>query len=483
MDRSRLKLTCLIVAVALALPGTALAGKPYVIGNVGNGSFPTVTAGPAGVFHVVFNDPAANVFHYCQVLKGKGGCAKSVVLPFNDATPPDAAGAPGKAWIVRNEATGTLYLAHAQYVSGDTYVWTSTDGGTSFSGPVKVYGGVNGTVGTDSERPLLFPANASIAFPTFNTGLYVQDAKLDGSTAGAEATANLDQSGLGSRSYNLSLATLTSGTLATADDLERVSSWQAPNGSPLSATPSWGPPQFVTAGDDSTMDGTDTDSYLGYTTGSGGKQRFEIRKWGGLAFGAPTVIQKDPGYVADLYVSENGRPGAAFRENGLGLRYTSSKDDGKTWDTKTIAVSDEVFFGLTIARDDAGNGLAVWRRDGAIGAADLTEVADPTAPQVSKTVTKNGRTLGLNVTGSCVVPGKSTTVTTGGQGKGLLTKVRYSFGAQLETDTARPWSATFKVPATAKAGAHIPVTSLGTLKAKKKTFSIFITSSVQVCGG
>ncbi|MCW3013914.1 MAG: hypothetical protein JWO02_1006, partial [Solirubrobacterales bacterium] len=130
-------------AVALAIPGAASAGKPYVLGNVGNGSFPTVTAGPAGVYHVLWNDAAANVYHYCQVLKGKPGCAKSTVLPFNDATGgvKDATGAPGKGWIVRDTDTGTLYLVHAQYVSGDTYVWTSVNNGDSFSGPVKVYGG------------------------------------------------------------------------------------------------------------------------------------------------------------------------------------------------------------------------------------------------------------------------------------------------------------------------------------------------------
>jgi hypothetical protein len=476
-------LTTATAVLALGLPAVASAGKPYVIGNVGNGSAPTDTAGAPGVFYVVWNDPAANVFHVCQVLKGKGGCAKSTVLSFNDSPQKDAAGAPGKAWIVRNADTGTLHLVHAQYVSGDTYIWTSSDDGTTFTGPVKAYGGVNGTVGTDSERPLLFPANASIAVPTFNTGLYVLDAKLDGSTAPLETTANLDQTGLGSRSYNLSLATLSTGTLATADDLERVAFWQAPNGSPLGATPSWGGPQVVTKGNDSTMHGVDTSTFLGYTTGSGGKARFEIRRWGGLAFGAPTVIAKDRGYLADVYVSPDGSPGAIFRKNGTGLRYAFSQDDGKTYDVKTVAASDEVFHDLTVAHDDSGAGLAVWTRDGAIAAADLTEVADRTAPSVSTTVTKSGRTLGLNVPGSCVVPGRSATVTTGGQGQGQLTKVKYTFGAQQETDTKRPWSASFKVPASAKAGADIKVTSLGTLKTKTKTFTIFIQSSVQVCGG
>lgn len=475
-------LTIAAATAALAVPGVAAAGKPYVLGNVGTG-VPTVTEGQPGVSHVVWNDESAKVLHYCQVLKGKPGCSKSTVLSF-DEKPGDAlAGGPGKAWIVTGADANTLYLVHAQYVSGDDYVWTSTDDGTSFKGPVKVWGGVNGTNGTDSERPLLFPANSSIAFPTTNTGLFVTDAKLDGSNAASEAKANLDQTGLGSRSYNLSLATQGNGTLATADDLEHVYSWLAPNGGDLSTTPAWGPPKLVAAGTDSTMSGVGTSTYLGYTGGTSGKRNLQVRRWNGAAFGAPVTVAKTPGYLADLYTSVSGVPGVAFRENGTGLRYASSANDGKTWKTKTIAASDEVFFDLVMAHDDDGTGLAVWTRKGAVVAADLTEVPDPSAPQKSTTVTKHGRTIGLNVPGGCVVPGKAYKLTTGGQGKGKLVKVRYTFGAQVKTDTTKPFSASFTVPKKAKAGTSIKATSLNSFATKSSSFTILVSSSVTVCGG
>ncbi len=473
----------LATTATLGLPTGASAGKPYVLGDVGPGAHPTVTAGAPGVVTVVWNDPAASVVHVCQVLAGKSGCAKSTVLPFNDSAKQDATGEPGRAYVVRDPATGTLFLVLAQYVSSDTYVWTSTDDGTSFAGPVKVYGGVNGRVGTEAERPLLRPATASLAVPTSNPGLYVVDAKLDGSTAAAEATADLDQSGLGNRSYNLGLAALATGTLATADDLQHVVTWQAPDGSPLSATPSWGGPQLVTAGTDSTMHGAGTQTFLAYTTDSGGKTRLEIRRWGGLSFGAPTVLAKERTSFADVSVSAGGAPGVIFRRNGTGLRYAFSADGGKTYGVKTVAASDELFPDLALAHDDSGAGLAVWTRTGAIAAADLTEVPDKRAPAVSTTATKHGRTLGLDVPGSCVVPGKPVTVTAGGQGQGALQQVKYTFGAQQQTDTHQPWSATFKVPKGAKAGTTIKVTALGTLKTRTTTFTILVASSVRVCGG
>jgi hypothetical protein len=484
-----MKRTCSAAALVAAtlvllLPGAASAGKPFVLGNVGAGSKPTVTAGAPGVFHVVWNDEQAKAFHYCQVLlKVKPSCSKSLALPFDDSPGDTLVGAPGKAWIVAGADPNVLYLVHAQYVSGNDYVWTSVNNGDSFTGPVKVYGGVNGTNGTNSERPLLFPANASIAFPSYNVGLYVNDAKIDGSGAASEAQANLDQTGLGSRSYNLSLATLSNGTLATADDIDKVYTWLAPNGSNLNATPSWGGPKLVTAGTDSTMHGTDTSTYLAYTTGTAGKRRFEVRRWGGLAFGKPTVLANDNGYLADLYVSDDGDPGVAYRENGTRLRYAGSTDGGKTWKTKTVAASDEVFYDLVMAHDDSGAGLAVWTRDGAIGAADLTEVPDPSVPQVSKTVTKHGTTMGLNVPGSCVAPGKKYKVTTAGQGKGKLTKVKYTFGAQQQTDALKPFGATFTVAKSAKAGASVKVTALGSYKTKTSGFTILISTTVRVCGG
>ncbi len=474
-------ISALALAAVLVLPTSAQAGKPYVLGNVGVGT-PTVAAGPAGVYHVVWNDERANVFHYCQVLKGKSGCAKSTVLAFNDSPDGGLTGAPDKAWIVRDIDAKVLYLVHPQYVSGDTYVWTSVDDGTSFTGPTKVWGGVNGGPGTDSQRPLYFPAGKSIAFPSVNPGLFAFEAPVDGSMAASESQATLNQQGLGIRGYRLGLATLEDRTLATADDLENLYWWDAGNGEDLSATPTWGGPTFIGSGYDSSMHGQAGDAYLAYTVRHPKGWRFEIRKWGGLAFGKAKVLANTNGYQGNVYVSENGSPAAIYRDNKDGLHYSYSADGGKTYATKLVTNSDEVYFDLNMAHDDDGAGLAVWTREGAIAAADLTSVADPSAPPVSKTVTKNGVTTGLNVPGTCVVGGKKYTVSTGGQGRGRLKKVRYRFGGQQQTDTKPSWGATFTVPKSVRSGAVIKVSSLATFTRKSTTFSVSISTTVTVCG-
>ena len=115
----------------------------------------------------------------------------------------------------------------------------------------------------------------------------------------------------------------------------------------------------------------------------------------------------------------------------------------------------------------------------------IFEVVDPTVPRVSTTVTKHGITLGLNVSGSCVRPGKKTIVGTGGQGSGKVEKVVYTFGAQKTTDKTNPFKASFTVPKTAAAGARIVVTATHFVEKKTapKKFSFKISSFVDVCGG
>ncbi|MEV4423318.1 hypothetical protein AB0L40_25580 [Patulibacter sp. NPDC049589] len=479
MKRTVLGLTAALLLIA---PGAAQAGKPYVLGNSNTGD-PTVTAGD-GVFHVVWNDEDSGVFHYCRVLPKQGGCSSDLALAFNDAPDGGRTGVPGKAWIVPGYDNRTIYLVHAQYVSGDTYVWTSTNGGQTFgSQPVKVWGGVNGTVGTDSRRPLLVPGTQTIAFPTVNTGLFVYDAAIDGSDAASEQKADLDQTGLGNRSYDLDLATIKGGgTLATSDDLSKVSAWVEPDGAIFgTSAAAWGKPRFVANGSDATMNGAFGENYLAYTARSGGKRRFEIRKWAGTAFGKPTVLDTEPGAQARVTVADDGDAGAVWR-GARGLQLATSSNGGKSWRRTQITSSDEVYSDLEVARSSDGTGLAVWRRKGAIAAADLTAVADPSTPARSTTGTKNQVTLGLNVPGTCVKPGKTYGVSTGGQGKGKVAKVRYRFGGQSQTDAAKPWGATFQVQASAKPGSVVPISAKHRVQTKSKAFNFTLFSDVTVCG-
>jgi len=469
-----------VIAVGLLVPSGAAAGVPVTLGNANN-SDPAVTAGGDGVFHVVWNDMDAFVLRYCQIKLPSLGCVKSAVIPFNDNAPgfeTSTSGGPQTAWIVVDPDGGRLRLIHAKYQNeGATYESISTDDGTTFSAQRRVHRCCNSIV---SGRPILLDDRATVLIPRAS----IDGANVhDNSDGESEQRADLEGTGGLYPANNVSVANVTGGTLTTGDDGSNVYFWEAPDGSPLTVASSWGTPALVGPGGDSTMAGGGGDAFVASTNSGGSDTRFEIRKWGGMAFGAPTLIAPTNGYVADLTVTSGGTPAVVYRENGRGLRFATPVN-GK-YDPKTIVFDDEIFGDVNVAYDESGAGLAVWPRDGAIAAADVTEVADPTTPTFSKTRTKNGITLGLNVSGSCVVRGKSTRVSTGGQGRGKVKKVVYRFGAQKKTDKSNPFSASFTVPKTAAPGARIAVTATHFVEKKTapRKFSFKINSFVDVCGG
>ncbi|MEO6496611.1 MAG: hypothetical protein ABIO51_03910 [Solirubrobacteraceae bacterium] len=471
-----------VISVGLLMPSGAAAGVPVTLGNA-NHSGPTVTAGGGGIFHVLWDDPEAFVYHYCQVQLPSLGCAKSTVIAFNVNDPAFATapnGAPERAWIVLDPDGGPLRLVIPKYLDGgSTHEAISFDEGTTFSAVRRVHKEGNGVI---DGRPILEDDGLTVLVPRANIdGPMVHD---DSNGDSAEM-AYLDTGGNAGLypAYNPSLANVTGSTILTGDDLENLYVWKAPDGSPLTAASSWGTRALVGPGYDSTMAGGGGDAFVASTDTRAATPRFDIRKWGGLAFGPPALIAPTNGYVADLTVTAGGTPGVVYRDNDSGLRFATLQN-GK-YDPKTIVHNDEIFGDVNVAYDDTGVGLAVWPRDGAIAAADVTEVADPSVPRVSKTRTKNGITLGLTVSGSCVRPGKPTTVVTGGQGRGKVEKVVYTLGGQTKTDKSMPFRATFTVPKAAAAGARIAVTAKHFVERNTapKKFSFKIGSFVDVCGG
>lgn len=469
--------TCIVsltacVLAALVLPGVAVAGVPFQLGTFENGSNPqpSVTPGVGGTMFVVWNDPRADRYVVCRVPKGTKGCSPATILasPVNE---------PDRAWIARDPVSGAVHVIAPQYVAGDTYAWTSTNDGASFGPPVKLWGGVNGQQGTDSERPLL--RGDRVAVPTWNPPLRVHDVPLSGAASASESRASLNSAGtIPGSTYRLDLAATGAGTLATADDLDNVFSWLAPEGGDLNASPTSGTPRVVAKGTDSAMHGSPAGSYVAYTDKS-----FQIRKWGGMAFGAPMTLDPGPGYLADVFVSPNGIPGAVYRRNGTGLRYASSKTNGQSFRTRTIVRSDVTFFDLNVAHDEADTGLAAWKDKNRIMAADLTEVFDSTAAKQTKSVTVKGFTLTASATSSCTRAGSGPTTTATGKGKGSLEKVAFVLAGKGITDKTPAFVAAPKIPKTAKPGATAPVRVIGTVVQKGKSFKLQVKLPVRVCGG
>lgn len=479
----------LAACLAVAAPAVALAGQPRLLGNVNNAT-PTVTAGPDGAFHAVFNDEDANVIIYCRItpqsIAGPGQmCTQRTAIGFNDsADGTSSSGAPDTPWIVADEP-GLLRLVLPQYVSGKTYTWTSTDNGTSWSGPTMLG---KPDHGTDSERPLFEPATHTLLMPSWNPGAYINRAHVDGSDAGSERVrAALSGGGQSFLIYNLSAGRVPGATVATADNLDRVAYWRLPDGADANDGAAWGEPTVIGAGTDSTMGAGNGQAWVGYTTKDAGPSRLVMRRWTGTGFASPKTVERVPGYLADVYVAANGVPGVAYRRNGTGLRFAELRPGAQTFTTRTIVRNDDVFHDLVLAQDGAGRGVAVWSRANAVYAADLTEVFDPAAPRVNITETKKGVTLGLNMPGGCVRPGKPISLSTSGQGKARLTKVVYRVGPLKATDTTAPWGVKLTIPKKAKPGTSLPVKATMTLRTTKKgkmvgpPFTRVLVGSLTVC--
>lgn len=469
-------------AAALATAAPAMAGTPFVITGVEN-SRPTVTAGPAGVFHVVYDDPATDSVVYCQILAGKRGCAKGASLPFSLQPGIDN---PGTPWIVRDEDSGTLHIVAAEYVGARTLVRTSTDNGSTWGPLVQIHGplppALGNSHGTEISRPVQFPAANSVGIVSANPGVKAYEAPLDGSRAGSDAYGSLNYGTVSSLGYSLDVSYDSEGTILTNDNLDNVYYWRQPNGNDLENGAAWGEPVFVAAGSGASMHGRGT-PWLGYTRRQSGKDQLVMRAWNGNGFGPAKVVQNVPGYMADVYVSDGGTPGVVYRQNGVGLRYAELR--GGKFVPKTIVRNDSLFSNVSMAHDDQGRGIAVWHERGAVRAADLTEVRDPNVPRSVVNRTVKGKTIGLAVEGSCVMPGAKTVLGVSGQGKGKIVRVTFRLGAQKPvTDTTAPFSAKFTIPKKAKPGTAFAATSVTLVQPSKgAAFTVKNQTTVRVCGG
>lgn len=115
----------------LALTPAAARSAPVTLGA---GSHPRVAVDGAGTGYItwIVSAPSADTFHYCKLPAGATACAASFTFTDGDQ---DVDGGyallPGENRVLLLEARG---------VSPDRkkYLWTSTDGGVTFAGPVQI---------------------------------------------------------------------------------------------------------------------------------------------------------------------------------------------------------------------------------------------------------------------------------------------------------------------------------------------------------
>lgn len=138
--RTALALTALALA-ACATP--ARAAKPFVLDSREQARNPAIAVDAAGTAHIVWNEyrgagGPGDLVHYCQVPRNARKCARQVTLaaPVNDVNGPRVL-LPGDGRV--------LVLTSRCCQSDDValrgvalYLFTSSDGGASFSGPVHI---------------------------------------------------------------------------------------------------------------------------------------------------------------------------------------------------------------------------------------------------------------------------------------------------------------------------------------------------------
>src|SRR3954464_12500392 len=180
MSRRRAARSLVGAMIALVLLcADARAGTPF---TVGTGARPDLAMDTSGLAHVVWRERIdANNYatRYCQIPAGATACANAQTLGS-----PTGADDP---LIVLGDA---VYVVVPHYVADTVDVFTSTNGGASFAGPVTLTQGDpnNRLVGTGYEEAVFGP-DQSISLTTWTPGQYFLNSPVP-PVAGRATAAN-----------------------------------------------------------------------------------------------------------------------------------------------------------------------------------------------------------------------------------------------------------------------------------------------------
>lgn len=353
--------------LALLLFAGVAAAAPAPIKLTDEGGDPEVAVDDAGTAYVVWNqgiNPGADVTHFCKIPRGGTACTgEKTFLPVapSPSNNEDFAGprvflpAPGTVIVVTNRCCGFSNLGN-----DGTFIYTSTDGGASFTGQQLI--GSNGKTGWGDV--VFGPGNAISAISDVVTaGTFFQHMPLAATTT---QSANLGDGP--SQSYSGSIALLDATTpLATFDDLETtfVRKW---NTGDYNTIGSWGPTGTVGPGTDGTLEGGQSGAWLLYKAGTPGRNRYVARRWNGSGFDAQVPVSElgDP-IFADLFQHASGRLYALWSSSNPRVLTLASSPNGSDW-TKAqalIAATPAInFFNLQVAAAGDSAGWAAWDSNG-----------------------------------------------------------------------------------------------------------------------
>ncbi|UUY04231.1 hypothetical protein LRS13_01485 [Svornostia abyssi] len=163
------------------VPRTRAPTPPAPV-SIGTGQWPDIHVDAAGTSHIVWNEDqigeTPDVTHYCRLPRGAKGCDNPNPTPMPISVPyaSDDAGPKitqiGSQLVVLSHRYPSI-VRHPDGQDRDrtTYAWTSSDGGTTWTGP-----GIVGTVIPSGDATLTGGANPRIAVITsaFTGGTLVQ---------------------------------------------------------------------------------------------------------------------------------------------------------------------------------------------------------------------------------------------------------------------------------------------------------------------
>lgn len=392
-----LMLSLALVPVADMSPAAATA-PPNAHFTLGLGEFPDIAIAADGTAHVAWvhssSPGAVDQIQYCRVPRGGRRCAglTTFILPGAQIGQRPYVFLPGgnAVWLVTHRCCFTP--TQSPYIE-QTLILRSTDGGRTFGAPQ--------LIGTHSAQgdAQLGPDGTLYTITDVDTlGVTVQRDALDGSAVPQPS----QKAGLGGDEYGGSLAVTGSTVLAAHWDfrsstppsihVSRYSGVGDPN-----ADASWST-VFTAQGTGSPRTGgsaTELASgrrgiYL-FSQDNEVYPRFQIRKWNGSTFSAPTNITPAEGDIfPSFWEDASGRLSVAYSNSARHMTYRSSGLHGFA---TAVTLRADRPFNLRGATAADGGGFVAYDNDGGGGgfAATVSIVPIPVSRVVTETV--SGTTL------------------------------------------------------------------------------------------
>jgi hypothetical protein len=476
----------------LAAPLPAQAANQFTV-EAQPDSYAAIVTDAAGNGYLAWNHEAGvstDVPMFCKLAPGAKKCAHPISLALpgapefaSDDQPSPILGPPGVVWVVAS-----------RYIANDTVIWTSTDGGQTFSAPYDIP-----FIGT---CPIAGPCALSFSFTDLTnvddmlpvTPSYAAyDGQLYKTSTGQPSVYWLEASNNPGLGFSLENTNETSGGPAGASEFQfgnpgpggiagsalgltstgdvveaywRESSpptlayyyFRAANPAPISPQAGWSAPTVVGSGDVPRLaDGGAGLFMLSSDSLHTGAEptAVDIRKYDPSThtFGAPLTLTNHPADTADLFtgggLGENYDTGELaavwpqFSASGASrMRLYLSTDGGARFSPAqyiaTVGGSYRDMDNARVAIADGGSGFVTFRDARGIEVADL----DPIAAQY-KTLKTNGKVVDVPVT--CPAPKATCKV-----------ELKLTRGKGMTLATGK-----FAIPAGATKTLKVPLTAAG----------------------